>query len=320
MYSESNTSYNKSLNYVLDKNEFSHLYRKTIDIEVYKPRFLIGAKFKGKFSIKLNEFKSKCTIQNKFKMQIQSKRFEPEYDITLKIREPIVDKEYKETQKQVFNITKTYLPFDIKTDYSQTSRDNITINKDASQLNPVNNTNNTNNPSNNIVKKQPLSNNVSSKDYDKKNISAKKNEEAEINLSGNNNKQIQDKKIDPSEFNQIELTDPDSVECLNSLVVLENKLKLIELELKKVEGRPPMNLRQNKMKVSCKIKMLKDSIEGGTLSLENYVNMIAAQYQRELKLIMYFKQINDLNKVKIIEDRQPLLKKEVEEGLAMIKK
>lgn len=228
----------------------------------------------------------------------------------MKIKEPIVEKQFKEILKPVFNITKTFQSFDKTKDYSAITPINSKgLDVDITPLVPIKDTPSKNN---NAVKP-------------KQETFEKKKQQEEISLSKKppekkDTPQKEVEKISASEFSPNELNDPDDADCLNSLVVLETKVKAIEAEIAKVEGRPPMNLRQKKMKVSCKLKMLKDSIESGGLSLDKYVGMLATQYQRDIKLCQYFKQNNEINKFKIVEQRLPLLKKELDEGMVMVKK
>ena len=129
-----------------------------------------------------------------------------------------------------------------------------------------------------------------------------------------------EQKIDPSQFSKIELTDPDDVECLNSVSVLESRLKYIEAQIANIDGRPPNDIRQKKLKIGVKLKMLKDQIQSGTLTLDNYMKMLVNQYQRDLKLFMYFKQIDKKDSSILIEQRLQLMKKEIDEGKEMLNK
>lgn len=305
VYIEKPDFYNKKLNYHIEKNEMKHLHKKTIEVKVYKSRFLIGSKLKGSFSIKLSELKSKCTMEKSIPMTILSKRFEPTYDVIVRIREPTTDKQYKDIVKQVFNITKTYKPYDKNKDYTGNSEQRI-IDKDISELKPVEKT------SSNQVK------NTKSPTNDVKKESVNKNaEEKKIN---NTNNGVTEEKIKASDLNQIDIEDPDNIEALASLMVLEMRSKEIEEEIKKIDGRPPMNLRQKKMKMAVKLKLLKEGIQNGELGLEDYVKMVEIQYQRDVKLAKYFQQNNEDIKFNIVEKRLAVLKKELYEGLKMIKK
>ena len=306
VYAETDDCYNKTLTFNLDPSDFKNIHRKNLEISVYKPRFLISAKLKTKFTIKLADLKSKCTIENNYVAQIESKRFEPTYFVSIKIKNSLVEKEYKTIEKPVFNITKTYQMYDKNKDYSEIKVDNSNKNIKLEEINSI-----TNNEIN-ISKEQP-------KPQEPKKPNTKVVNEPSKELKNDKNDK-NEQKIDPSQFSKIELTDPDDVECLNSVSVLESRLKYIEAQIANIDGRPPNDIRQKKLKISVKLKMLKDQIQSGTLTLDSYMKMLVNQYQRDLKLFMYFKQIDKKDSSILIEQRLQLMKKEIDEGKEMLNK
>ena len=308
VYSESEDNINKTVQFILDKSEFKYLHRKTIEVEIWKPRkyLVVAPNLKGRFSIKLGEFKSKSVIENKFKIEIESKRMEPEYFVSCKIRQSLVEKELKDVVKPVFNLTKTYPIFDKNKDYSENADTGVKI--DEAKLQQQ-------------LQQKPKDKEIIVKPQTHQKAPEKQIvDNTEVKESNKTIESETTEKIDSSQFNEIELKDPDDVDCMNSLVVLETRLKLLEQEIKNIEGRTPMNIRQKKIKLSCKLNMLKSSIESGDLNLDSYVKMLVSQYQRDVKLAKYFNQIKDSKKFEIVNKRLTILKKEMDEGLAMIKK
>ena len=226
----------------------------------------------------------------------------PEYFISCKLRTPISEKEYKTISKPILTITKTFPAFigDVKSEEINFPGTNTAISEP--KLKPTIIPNNNPKPTIEIVKKPTVE------------IKKTSNEtQPPVTNSG-------EPLIKASSFSPMELDDPDNIELINSLKILEYKSKEVDAQIAKIEGRPPQNLRNYKLKLSVKFKMLKENIEEGRLTLEGYLNILVAQYQKDLKLMKYFKQIKNEEKFAIVDLRTKLMKEEIDEGVKLVKK
>lgn len=320
--------------------DFKHLYKKSLKVQMYRQRNIFKGSFrevlKGEFMIDLKDLKNKCTIEGKYKMNLnknESKRseiYKPEFDVRIMIRTPVVDKEYKELSKQVFKLTKIYKQFDIKTDYYEeyknkfdfsSKNQNVDINMSQSVL-KTQNPNVIKNENNNSININTQKENHTNKQISTNTSSNTSNTEvSKINNISNVKKDETSTPIpNADEFSKMEIEDPDYIDSLNSLQVLKYKLQKVDEEISKIEGRAPMELRQKKLKISCKLKKLTDEIESGSISLNNYLEIQILQYKKDAKLLNYFKHANKISSAKLVEERMAIIKKEIDEGSKMVKK
>ena len=114
-------------------------------------------------------------------------------------------------------------------------------------------------------------------------------------------------------FKEEELADVDGVDYLNSLKVLEYKLKILEAQIAKISGRTPRELMQKKIKISCKIKMFQQQMGDGDVTPKDYYNLLAQQLTHDNSLFAYFKQEKDLEKAKLVAIRIKLMNEEIAE-------
>lgn len=256
---------------------------------------------KGRIKIKLEPLKFSTTIENDFDMQLESKRTVVKYHLKIQIREPIQDKEYKIISKPVFTITKTFPSFKGST---QSESYNHPLSR-ADEKQETSKKPEQAKPKPSPPKQQP-------KDSKPKEV---KPDQSSVKPSA---EAPQQKKIDPSEFSEAELKDPDDINSLNTLKVLEYKLKIVDEKIEKVEGRIPSNLRQQKLKLKCKKNTLEQAM-GDSISIDGYLTLIVKQYEKDQKLATYFGQIGEKEKQQIVLQRLPLLKAELDEGLKFAK-
>lgn len=231
---------------------------------------------KGNITIKLTDLKIKSKIKDSFKMQLESKRITPEYEIELQIREPITEKEYLLKTRNVLKIVKTYPPFEIEKEISKESKE---INNQSSHKPKEEEALLNKNKENNIV-------NIKKEGEKKESLISIKNETKEKEKE----KENQQTKISPSEFNQEDIKDPENIENLNTLKQLEYVLLKVEKKISQVEGRPPMELRQSKMKLSVKKKMIEERINDGSIQLKDYLTIVVNQIEKNRRLVKYFEQ------------------------------
>ena len=120
-------------------------------------------------------------------------------------------------------------------------------------------------------------------------------------------------------FPEEELADIDGVDYLNSLKVLEFKLKTLEDQIAKISGRTPKEMLQRKVKLSYKIKLMKTEMDNGNVSPKDYFSLLSEQMIHDRKLFALFKQEKDLKNAKIIAERIKLMMAEMTELKDVIK-
>ena len=120
-------------------------------------------------------------------------------------------------------------------------------------------------------------------------------------------------------FSQEELADIDGVDYLNSLKVLEFKLKQLEDQIAKISGRTPKEMLQRKVKMSYKIKLMKTEMDNGNVAPKDYFNLLKEQMVHERQLFALFKQEKDLKNAKIVAERIKLMMAEMTELKDVIK-
>ena len=118
--------------------------------------------------------------------------------------------------------------------------------------------------------------------------------------------------IDGSKFPPEDLKDPDNVNNLNSMQVLNYKLAEIEKKIKSIEGRTPKPLRERLINLKCKKKILEESL-GDTIDPPKYVEMMKIQLEKDQLLFLYFEQEKDAAKAALVKPRVTLLAKEIKE-------
>lgn len=242
-------------------------------------------------SVKLLDLKVKTTLQGSFPLELESKRFVPTYDITIQVRQPVAEKEYRVESKTVLTITKTFPPF--TADYSSNTASEEIVHSQPKA--PVEQT------KKNSVKQEAAHVNLETKPISTSSASVNKPQSTED-------------KISADLFTKVELSDPDDIESLNTLKVLDIKIRKVEAEIAKVEGRIPMDIRQRKMKLSCKRNMIKQSIEEGSITLDQYTKVITNQLAKDTKLSKYFKQTGQQAKQILVEERILALSSELKEA------
>ena len=77
---------------------------------------------------------------------------------------------------------------------------------------------------------------------------------------------------------------------------------------------------QKKVKMSCKIKLMKQSMENGDVSPKDYFKLLSEQMVHDRQLFALCKQEKDLKNAKIIAERIKIMMKEMTELKDLIKK
>ena len=115
------------------------------------------------------------------------------------------------------------------------------------------------------------------------------------------------------------MRDPDCINCLNTLQVLEFKLNKYEEISKKIDGRTPRELMQRIVKIKCKKNSLTEAL-GDDIGPEDYLQLLRSTFEKDKKLVTYFNQIKDAEKSKLVSERLPLIIKETEELMKQMPK
>lgn len=211
----------------LEKSEFNYLHRKNLlIILIEKSGFLCCKKDLpiADINLKLDAFKSSSIIEGTYNFTNSSdkKPLPTSIYIKLKIRNPIVDKEYNICSKSELTISKVYPPFKGETV-------EILVEED---LNP-----------------RPQQNIQPEKKKDKN-----QNTDQKTNKNVNQNSKMPDIKVEfkMSDFKQEELTNPDFIDNLVSLKVLNFKIESVNKEIQKIEGRAPPQIREKLLKMKVK--------------------------------------------------------------------
>ena len=308
-----NKDFNETWDWKFEKNEFKHLFKKEIEIELDRSYWYKfgGSNTKGSAKIDLRSLKDNTELVGDYNIELVSKRTTPSVNISIKLRTPFAEKQYETVKKEVFSVKKIFPPFNPK----------------SSSIPGTAPSKPTNNTSENITKKEkPQVIQKEKKIEQEKKIIIKpeiKTEEKIVENKIKTEKETNDikpevnqqpqQKLDKSLFKEEELADVDGVDYLNSLKVLEYKLKILEAQIAKISGRTPRELMQKKVKMSCKIKMFQQQMEDGDVTPTDYYNLLTQQLTHDNSLFTYFKQEKDLEKAKLVAIRIKLMNEEISE-------
>ncbi len=274
--------FNEEWKWEFTGDEWKYVPRTFLYVELYRQHTFSNDK-KGSGKVDLNNIRRGVTIKNDCKIEIESKRVEPIVNFIISPILPEGKKYYETISKEGIKITKTYPPFTGKQE----------IHFETTKPNP-----------------SPAPENVAVTGQNPKQA-----EKVNNNPTTGENQPI----IDKSKFKPEELEDVDIIDNLNSLKVLEFKIKELELKIKKIDGRTPRELLQKKVKMNCKKKQLEDGMGDGTISPKDYMEFMKVQLEHDQLLAMYMKQNNQEEKMKTILTRVNLLKQEMEELKKFIK-
>ena len=273
--------YNEEWKWDFNGDEFKSIAKNFLYIELYRQHTFSDDK-KGQGKIDLGRIRSGTKIKAECKIEIESKRVEPSIEFEITPIMPEGKKYYETIQKEGIQVTKIYPPF---------------TGKQQVELPENKNTQDLNQPKTMVVQKN---NNIPNNNNNNNNAQ---------NTNNNNNQP----KIDKSKFKPEELEDVDFIDNLNTLKVLDFKIKELEAKIKKIDGRTPKELLQKKVKMNCKKKLIMEQMGDGSISPKDYLELLKAQLEHDQLLALYMKQNNQIDKEKIILQRMPLIKEEISE-------
>ena len=295
---KSDKNFDETWDWTFEKREFKSLHRKCLEIQMERSYWykLGGTDVKGNMKVELKNLKDSIKIEGNYKMELQSKRASPSIEIKIELRSPFVDKVYETITKEVFTIKKIYPPFNPKA--AEIPGGPTIIPKKVKK-----------------EETKPKEEEIKPQEEEKTKPKPKKEEE-----KPKEEKPKETNKVDRSMFTEEELADIDGIDYLNSLKVLEHKLKILEDQIAKISGRTPREIMQKKVKMSCKIKLMKQQLENGDVSPKDYFTLLSQQMVHDRQLFALFKQEKDLKNAKIVAERIKIMMEEMNELKDIIKK
>ena len=302
---KSDKNFDETWDWTFEKREFKSLHRKCLEIQMERSYWykLGGTDVKGNMKVELKNLKDSIKIEGNYKMELQSKRASPSIEIKIELRSPFVDKVYETITKEVFTIKKIYPPFNPKA--AEIPGGPTIIPKKIKKEEKK--------PKEEEIK--PKEEEIKPKEEEKPKPKPKEEEE-----KPKEEKPKETNKVDRSMFTEEELADIDGIDYLNSLKVLEHKLKILEDQIAKISGRTPREIMQKKVKMSCKIKLMKQQLENGDVSPKDYFTLLSQQMVHDRQLFALFKQEKDLKNAKIVAERIKIMMEEMNELKEIIKK
>ncbi len=97
-------------------------------------------------------------------------------------------------------------------------------------------------------------------------------------------------------------------------------MQRLDMEIKKIEGRTPSDLRRKFLNTKVRWNSMKEAVEEGNLSLKDYIVLLHKQIEKDKKLKAYFIQIKDNKKAPIVNERLLVMAKELKEAMQQEKK
>ncbi len=247
---------------------FNRIYQAKLEVEIWEKKTILRDRFKGRFEVNLTPLKNQSIFENpEVKIELDSKREGVTCFVGFKVRKSLRNKEMITIRKPVFQVTKIYAPFSIKgdnkTETIKMEVQSTTVTADDLKIN------NSNSAANNTLSQTP--------------------NKATANTQGKSKQSAQTKKpgggapkahVDRSEFSEEELKDPDCINNLNSLMVLEFKQKKYEDISKKIDGRTPRELMQRIVKIKCKKNQLNDAM-GDDIGPDDYLQLLRTTFEHD---------------------------------------
>jgi hypothetical protein len=258
------------------------------------------------------ELKSQIEVTKDYPITLESGRDKQTATVTFKVRTPCKDPEYIVETKTFLQVTKIYPAFNLKGGNNNQSAIKLeaqTASVTAQDLS-VNNSVNTSTTSN--TKKPTAA---------KPTAQPQKPKPAQGGKPGAGGKKPAHPSapVDKSQFKEEELNDPDCIDCLNTLSVLQFKQNKYEEIRSKIDGRTPRDLMQRIIKIKCKIQNIENAM-GDEITPQDYLALLKVTFDHDKKLAEYFKQIGNKEKFTLVNERLPLIVKETEELLKQMPK
>ena len=322
---------NDTFDWEINEKDYKNIIRNRITILLERTYLIKKNKIKGSCEISLRNFRDSDLIEGSHRIKMISGKDDNYIDVSIKIREPIYEKQYEISFREVLKIKRVYPKFSVEGDNymnknNENNKNDESINKLLEEIegegNKINNNkieskevkDNYNNNNKNKKKDNININNNIAKNINKINDNYQNNNNIKKNINNNNNE-----KIDKTLFKEEELNDVDCIDNLNSLKVLKDRLKKLEAQIAKIDGRTPRELLQKKIKIGAKIKNFENAMSQGEFTPQDYLLLMEHQLKHDILLCKYLKQENQVDKGQIVFTRINLLNEEINELKQYIK-
>ena len=287
-----------------------------IPVEIWEKKTILKDKFKGRFTLKPSGIKGSNEFAKDFPINLDGKKETPVVSVTFKTRESCREPEYTTLSIKKLQATKIFPEFNLRGGNNNQNAIKLKVEGEA------NITSDDLKTTSHATVQKPVSKAPATKPAPAKKPQKQGAPQASAPKAGG----APAKKpgppkahIDKSEFNEEELKDPDCINCLNTLQVLDFKLNKYEDIRSKIDGRTPRELMQRIVKIKCKIQSLNDAL-GEDISPQDYLALLKTTFAHDKKLVDYFNQEKDAEKSKLVSERLPLLIKETEELMKQMPK
>ena len=321
---------NDTFDWEINEKDYKNIIRNRITILLERTYLIKKNKIKGSCEISLRNFRDRDLIEGSHRIKMISGKDDNYIDVSIKIREPIYEKQYEISFREVLKIKRVYPKFSVEGDNymnknNENNKNDESINKLLEEIegegNKINNNkieskevkDNYNNNKNKKKDNTNINNNIA-KNINKINDNYQNNNNIKKNINNNNNE-----KIDKTLFKEEELNDVDCIDNLNSLKVLKDRLKKLEAQIAKIDGRTPRELLQKKIKIGAKIKNFENAMSQGEITPQDYLVLMEHQLKHDVLLCKYLKQENQIDKGQIVFTRINLLNEEINELKQYIK-
>ena len=288
-------------NIPIAKSDFKGILKKSFIVEITKLS-CCSKELIGTATIPMDYFKSEST--KILDIMIIPEIGIPKYSLKVqtKIRASIIDKEYRYESKTILRISKIFQPFKLILDSEEEDEDD---NK-ASQIKEK-------------IKVEDLipEKKQSNVNQDKSKINKTNTIEKPKPVKDNNNKPNDSDKFVPYPK---EVSEPDCLDFITSIKVLDYMTLELEKKRNSCEGRCPDDLRKKIQTTKVKKNTIENWLSDGTIEeAKKYLRLMEARLLRDIGLSNYFKENNNEDKYKIVASRIPILKADINEAIECIK-
>ena len=291
----------------LEKSDFKSFWKTKIHVDIYEKKTILKDRFKGQFEMEPRGLKNHIEFTDNYKLELEDKKEEGKTaTVTFQVRTPCREAEYITETKKIFQVTRIYPPFNINGGNNNDTGIKLEVSQPKVTADDL--------KLNNSVSQNPSVPKTTQKTQNAPVTRPKQGGGAPSKKPG-----VPKAHIDKSEFKDEELEDPDCINCLNTLQVLEFKLNKYEEIRNKIDGRTPRELMQRIVKIKCKKNSLSEAL-GEEIGPEDYLALLKTTFAHDKKLADYFNQIKDAQKSKLVSERLPLLIKETEELMKQMPK
>ena len=292
-----------------EKSDFKSFFKSKIHVDIFEKKTILKDKHRGQFDMEPKALKNQIDCPGQYKITLESEREGTTADVTFKVRTPCKESQYEIISKPIFQVTKIFPPFNLRGDNK-----NQGIKIEVNQTKVTADDLKVNNQPQNRAPAPPTKNQTPKPNQPTKTPAAKPKP------GGATKKPTGPKEhIDETEFSPEELQDPDHINCLQTLMVLDFKINKYQEKSNKIDGRTPYELRQRIVKMKCKKQSLTDSL-GDDISPEDYLLLLKTTFAHDKRLVDYFNQQKDAEKSKLVSERLPLIVKETEELMKQMPK